>query len=292
MQERFPLQTDDDLSAFLKVILEARMIYAQAVVSAAMQQLTHEWDESMRDGTVAHEGRVDTDEAAEEACKRLSEAAVMLTILTRSLERSEFVRQHQLSDDLRNLLPEARVTLSDLEDGLKNVRSMLDISRGKAGLQESRKSIRMAELSIAESKRVKLLTVLAFIFVPLSLTTSIFGMNIEQINQSGPSWWVVIATAGAMVFVAFLGWGFANRATRMYDNRLEDFSFKSNDDTKNWRKWRYYHRAQNLPTRTTARRLFNFYYAMLSLFCAIVFRQVRAVGIYLRMLVCGQTKQS
>lgn len=38
-------------------------------------------------------------------------------------------------------------------------------------------------------------TILAFVYVPLNLATSIFGMNIEQLNESGKSLWIFILTA-------------------------------------------------------------------------------------------------
>lgn len=40
-----------------------------------------------------------------------------------------------------------------------------------------------------------LVTVLAFIYVPLNLATSIFGMNIQQLNQNGQNLWVFFTTA-------------------------------------------------------------------------------------------------
>ena len=40
-----------------------------------------------------------------------------------------------------------------------------------------------------------LVTVLAFIYVPLNLATSIFGMNIQQLNQNGQTIWVFFTTA-------------------------------------------------------------------------------------------------
>lgn len=49
-------------------------------------------------------------------------------------------------------------------------------------------------------------TALAFAFVPISLTPSIFGMNVQEIHSSGHSIWVFVVTAFAMVLVAAVGW--------------------------------------------------------------------------------------
>ena len=38
-------------------------------------------------------------------------------------------------------------------------------------------------------------TVLAFVFVPISLASSIFGMNVQQINHSSHSIWAFVVTA-------------------------------------------------------------------------------------------------
>lgn len=50
-------------------------------------------------------------------------------------------------------------------------------------------------------------TILAFIFVPLSLATSIFGMNLQELNESGQPTWVFLATAGLILWIAFCIWG-------------------------------------------------------------------------------------
>ena len=49
-------------------------------------------------------------------------------------------------------------------------------------------------------------TVLAFIYVPLNLATSIFGMNIHQLNQSGQSFWVFLITALVAMLVTVSAW--------------------------------------------------------------------------------------
>lgn len=44
-------------------------------------------------------------------------------------------------------------------------------------------------------------TVLAFVYVPLNLATSIFGMNLQQLNNNGQQIWVFIITAVAAILV-------------------------------------------------------------------------------------------
>ena len=49
-------------------------------------------------------------------------------------------------------------------------------------------------------------TVLAFIYVPLNLATSIFGMNIQQLNGSGQQIWVFFITAVAALLITGGSW--------------------------------------------------------------------------------------
>ena len=50
------------------------------------------------------------------------------------------------------------------------------------------------------------MTLLAFVYVPLNLATSIFGMNLQQLNGNGQSVWVFITTAIAALFLTFFVW--------------------------------------------------------------------------------------
>ncbi len=49
-------------------------------------------------------------------------------------------------------------------------------------------------------------TVLAFVYVPVNLATSIFGMNIQQLNKSGPNIWVFIVTTIVALLVTGSSW--------------------------------------------------------------------------------------
>ena len=54
------------------------------------------------------------------------------------------------------------------------------------------------------------MTVLAFGFIPVSLTSSIFGMNIQEINNSGKSLWVFVVTALVLTALAIGLWVLSN----------------------------------------------------------------------------------
>lgn len=69
-------------------------------------------------------------------------------------------------------------------------------------------------------------TVLASIFVPISLASSIFGMNLQEINRSGHSIWAFVLCAIAMwvaTGAAWLAWQ-ARRNWKVARSRLHRMS--------------------------------------------------------------------
>ncbi|KFY26737.1 hypothetical protein V491_01191 [Pseudogymnoascus sp. VKM F-3775] len=62
--------------------------------------------------------------------------------------------------------------------------------------QVSRLSLKEARMSIQEAKDLKRLSYVAFVFAPLSLASSFFGMNVQPLDGSTPLWiFIVIALA-------------------------------------------------------------------------------------------------
>ena len=60
-----------------------------------------------------------------------------------------------------------------------------------ASLDESRMGIEHAKKGMEQNARVKRLTQLAFIFIPLSFSTSLFGMNLEILGTGNAKAWMV-----------------------------------------------------------------------------------------------------
>jgi hypothetical protein len=60
--------------------------------------------------------------------------------------------------------------------------------------------------AIVQAKKVSRLTSMAFIFIPLSFTTSFFGMNVQQMSQQTTSIWVWVVTSSIITgtAIAFL----------------------------------------------------------------------------------------
>lgn len=53
---------------------------------------------------------------------------------------------------------------------------------------------------------VSTVTILAFIFLPTSLTSSVFGMNVQEINNTGKSIWIFMVTAILLTSAAVTAW--------------------------------------------------------------------------------------
>lgn len=94
------------------------------------------------------------------------------------------------------------------------------------------KSTEMAQLSIQESKRVMLLTILAFIFVPVSLASSIFGMNVQQINSSGHSIKAFVITAIVLLLVSFLLWAVVSAVVAYRNHRIAKWNLSKRNELR------------------------------------------------------------
>lgn len=100
------------------------------------------------------------------------------------------------------LLEDFRTLLSRVQHLLVRCQSGMTICMNSAAIAESQKAIDQA-------KRVEQLTRLAFFYIPLSFTTSFFGMNLKSFGTTGGlQLWVFFATSIPLVFISYvvLGW--------------------------------------------------------------------------------------
>jgi len=95
--------------------------------------------------------------------------------------------------------PQFSATLEDLEWCLRAVTELRDGCErflqqqlGKISLEESR-------MSMQEARDLSRLSYLAFIFVPLSLVSSWFGMNVDVLDGSTPVWVSVVVSVGILL---------------------------------------------------------------------------------------------
>ncbi|KAL8897206.1 MAG: hypothetical protein Q9207_007327 [Kuettlingeria erythrocarpa] len=86
------------------------------------------------------------------------------------------------------------------------VRDYMQLVVGVLSIEESRESIQLSNTQLNEGKKVKIFTILAFIYVPLNLATSIFGMNLQQLNAEGQPVWVFVLTATVATILTASVW--------------------------------------------------------------------------------------
>lgn len=75
---------------------------------------------------------------------------------------------------------------------VERLNDLFQMIMGTISLKEARESIKLAE-------RATFLTVVAVVYLPLSLTTGVFGMNIYEINKGTPTWRACAELAGGFI---------------------------------------------------------------------------------------------
>lgn len=90
--------------------------------------------------------------------------------------------------------------------------STISIRESQTSIELARHMAEEAHRSAVQARRGQLLTYLAFIYAPLSFVTSIYGMNVREINDSPLSVWVcfvalaVVISGTLMIWLAFRAW--------------------------------------------------------------------------------------
>lgn len=108
----------------------------------------------------------------------------------------------------------------------KRIREQVQIRASAVSIEESRRAIN-------QSQSVGRLTQLAFVFLPLTFTTGVFGMNITPSGGEAPMWkfWVTSVTIG---IGALLIWAVAGRLERAWIARQKRRAAKPKDHTLRW----------------------------------------------------------
>ncbi|KAL8841910.1 MAG: hypothetical protein Q9170_000690 [Blastenia crenularia] len=130
------------------------------------------------------------------------------------------------------------------------IREHLQLQTGILALKESKKSIEVSNQQIQEGKRVKTFTILAFIYVPLNLATSIYGMNLQQLNNSGQTLWKFVITAIVAMLVTAGTW-YVFEAANTYRIWLRECSEKKEESDRT----RKSHKGPTNPSFKVAERV-------------------------------------
>ena len=101
----------------------------------------------------------------------------------------------------------------------------MNTEMNRAMILESRRAIE-------QSERVKKLTLMATYFIPLTFTSSLFGMNFDVLGQSDvPVWWFLVLGVPLTIITYILGtYSWSRRDTRPKNLRAALVT--------RWEKWR------------------------------------------------------
>ena len=106
----------------------------------------------------------------------------------------------------KTLLPEYNRILREAERQVSMLAQKMSYRASRASLRESWMAIAQAETGIQQNERVKRLTQLAFIFIPLSFVTSLYGMNVTALGTGSATIWMVVVSAIVTYVVILLSW--------------------------------------------------------------------------------------
>jgi len=108
---------------------------------------------------------------------------------------------------------------AQLDQMNKDLREEIPLIIGAVTVQD-------ADLARQQSERATLLTLLAAIYLPLTLVTGIFGMNIRDIDDGKPEFWwciIVLIVIVGLTLVAYLGFRWWQRESRSnYERRRKN----------------------------------------------------------------------
>lgn len=109
-------------------------------------------------------------------------------------------------DELKDLLGQISAFKQEIGDTFQ-------LLIGAIAIKDSEIQKKLAQESKLQARRSTALTALAAIYLPLSLTTGIFGMNVLEIDQGKPRYWAALAVAIGLLVATlpFLVWVYLDK---------------------------------------------------------------------------------
>ena len=109
---------------------------------------------------------------------------------------------NKLSETFSELDARLRAMIAALNDDIQVVIGSVQIQDAKAmkrqadlTMQLTETTMRQTEVSIRQTRWTVALAILAAFYLPMTLVTGIYGMNIKEISgDKGPNWWWVVVT--------------------------------------------------------------------------------------------------
>lgn len=136
-------------------------------------------------------------------------------------EHARAIKDDVPTDQIHIGLPDAA-----LQDILKRAGLLEKFLMDSFNLLISSTSVMATELSISQGIRGQRLTFLAFLYIPLTFVTGVFGMNIYEINGSPLSVWVpatvlaITLLLTGLIFMAYATWEKYRQRRGLQDDRF------------------------------------------------------------------------
>ena len=128
--------------------------------------------------------------------------------------------RHAEKESVRTL-DEVDKLQSFLIDTFQLLMSSLAVRDSRLNIEQALMSAEEARLSGEQARRNAWLTQLASIYLPLSVVTGIFGMNIKEMDERKPSfWWVIVVLVVLVVLTVGIFYGL-RKAEKELERRRE-----------------------------------------------------------------------
>lgn len=133
------------------------------------------------------------------------------------------------------LVAELEALQKQLPDMKQEFVETFQLLLGSSAVRDAEIQKALARESKIQAKRATALTALAAIYLPLSLATGVFGMNISEINGGIPRYWAVLALGLGLMLVSmpFLLWVFLDKDDNDKKPSAGQLSFGHNNNDGN-----------------------------------------------------------
>lgn len=146
-------------------------------------------------------------DAREELAKIKDACNETLKYRTRIRDYGDLESLQELQQRIENLAVSAEDLHKFFTETIQLIAQMITIRDAQNSAKQAQESFKQTAESLKQTKQAMLLTGLAAVYLPLSLATGLFGMNVREINDSSPRIWMFIVTLLVLIVLTVAGMG-------------------------------------------------------------------------------------
>jgi Mg2+ and Co2+ transporter CorA len=222
-----PLMPEDLSGSWLSAL-----IYMDAIVLAdSLDDLVSEWQDLRKklsaDDEMKHSKKLEkVSQSSEDIYTSLQTSANQVAAFRKSYPAARYSDFGEAYHFLSRLLGDAKPVTAEIKDEINRQQEDLNLKVSRKALEESRSAISREYLTSAlgncshiTNTRSSVVTILAFIFIPINTASSIFGMNVKEIGDSA-SIWAFVIIACALTMCSGFGWFLWRAPWKQWGNSL------------------------------------------------------------------------